>query len=449
MSGRAAPAAALSAHRPASSPPRTSRARPARRLQDMLSREVGIQTISTVRRQERRRHDGRPARLRRDRDLQHARSAQRPPADRHRSVRHRFQHDPARQHRAHRNHPRQQRRGALRRRRGRRRHQHRHQDRRGAAAVGARRGRLRLVQPARRQCLRRGVVWARSRFRCSATGSIRTAIASTTTCASATRSATCATPATEGSAWFNISGDDQHLGLPGARLVDVNAGINELVTDRRGATTPNAFSQQDRRQPDARRVAHDRIERRTDRRRQRAPQGPDGLFVAVRLRYLGHSRADHRLGDAAREHRHAKLFGAPTKITTGIDYYNSSLDAKRSVALSDPPYPHLRSQAAIGGDLLAADRRRAADDRHFLRRAAAANPPVGARPLRSDGAGDAFPDAQATPLDSVETQHALHLGFEHRFSPMFAVFGRARAQLPHAERRRTDRRESPFRSISI
>jgi len=37
--------------------------------------------------------------------------------------------------------------------------------------------------------------------------------------------------------------------------------------------------------------------------------------------------------------------------------------------------------------------------------------------------GGAF-DAQATPLDSVETQHALHLGFEHRFSPMFAVFGR-------------------------
>ena len=46
----------------------------------------------------------------------------------------------------------------------------------------------------------------------------------------------------EGSAWFNISGDDQHLGLPGARLVDPNIGINELATDRRGATTPDAFS---------------------------------------------------------------------------------------------------------------------------------------------------------------------------------------------------------------
>jgi iron complex outermembrane receptor protein len=45
-----------------------------------------------------------------------------------------------------------------------------------------------------------------------------------------------------GNAWLNITGDDQHLGLPGAHLVDVNAGINELATDRRGATTPDAYS---------------------------------------------------------------------------------------------------------------------------------------------------------------------------------------------------------------
>ena len=32
--------------------------------------------------------------------------------------------------------------------------------------------------------------------------------------------------------------------------------------------------------------------------------------------------------------------------------------------------------------------------------------------------------AQATPLDTTETNHALHFGVEHRFSPGFAVFGR-------------------------
>jgi iron complex outermembrane receptor protein len=34
-------------------------------------------------------------------------------------------------------------------------------------------------------------------------------------------------------------------------------------------------------------------------------------------------------------------------------------------------------------------------------------------------------DTQANPLDSSETQYALHLGFEHRFNDVFSVFGRA------------------------
>ena len=48
---------------------------------------------------------------------------------------------------------------------------------------------------------------------------------------------------------------------------------------------------------------------------------------------------------------------------------------------------------------------------------------VSARDVYDATAPGAF-DAQATPLDSTETQHALHLGFEHRFSQMIAVFGR-------------------------
>jgi len=37
--------------------------------------------------------------------------------------------------------------------------------------------------------------------------------------------------------------------------------------------------------------------------------------------------------------------------------------------------------------------------------------------------GGAF-DAQAIPLDNSETNYALHFGFEHRLSPVLAVFGR-------------------------
>lgn len=44
----------------------------------------------------------------------------------------------------------------------------------------------------------------------------------------------------EGSAWLNVTGEDQNLGLPGARLVTTTS--SELDTDRRGATTPTAYS---------------------------------------------------------------------------------------------------------------------------------------------------------------------------------------------------------------
>ncbi len=46
----------------------------------------------------------------------------------------------------------------------------------------------------------------------------------------------------EGSVYFNVIADDQKLGLPGGRLVDPSAGINQLITDRTGAATPNDFA---------------------------------------------------------------------------------------------------------------------------------------------------------------------------------------------------------------
>ena len=73
-------------------------------------------------------------------------------------------------------------------------------------------------------------------------GSIPTAIASTAPVRQRNAIGDLRYTGDEGKAWLVISGDDQHLGLPGARLVDQSAGINELVTDRRGATTPTAFA---------------------------------------------------------------------------------------------------------------------------------------------------------------------------------------------------------------
>ncbi len=222
-----------------------------------------------------------------------------------------------------------------------------------------------------------------------------------------------------GSAWFNISGEDQHLGLPGARLVTLTS--SELDSDRRGATTPNAFSSKTGGSLTlgVSRMIGSSVELIVDgnlRRKEQTVFSSLFDFDTSDIRVLTTGSV------TPRANINTQLFGAPTKITTGIDYYNSSLDAKRSVALSDPPYHSydLNQQAtaiywqqtvgvlpttdiSFGGRLQ--QTRLSAGDRY-------------------DATAPGAFDAQATPLDSVETQHALHLGFEHRFSPMFAVFGR-------------------------
>ena len=73
------------------------------------------------------------------------------------------------------------------------------------------------------------------------------------------------------------------------------------------------------------------------------------------------------------------LFGLPTKVTAGFDYYNSTLDAKRSQALTDPPYHTYDLNQQSVAALLATDVVGCALDRYFVRCALAADQAVGAR----------------------------------------------------------------------
>ncbi len=226
----------------------------------------------------------------------------------------------------------------------------------------------------------------------------------------------------QGNVWANISGDDQHLGLPGARLVDASAGINELETDRRGATTPNAFSSKNGGSLTLgmSRMLGSNVEIILDGNLRRKDQTAFSTlfgFDASDIRTLTTGAV------TPRANINIDLFGLPAKITTGVDYYNSSLDAKRSVALTDPPYHtyDLNQQSAAiywqqtVGILPTTD---------ISFGARLQQTRLSARDRFDPTAPGAF-DAQATPLDSNEWQHALHIGFEHRFSPMLAVFGRA------------------------
>ena len=224
----------------------------------------------------------------------------------------------------------------------------------------------------------------------------------------------------QGSAWLNVSGEDQHLGLPGARLVTLTS--SELDSDRRGATTPNAFANKDGGSLTlgVSRNFGQNVEVILDGNFRRKNQT---AFSSL----FGFDTSDVReltTGSfTPRANINTELFGAPTKITTGIDYYNSSLNAKRSVALSDPPYhTYDLNQQATGIYWQQTTGVLPTTDVSFGARLQQTR--LSARDRYDPTAPGAF-DAQAIPLDSTETQHALHLGFEHRFSAMFAVFGRA------------------------
>lgn len=225
----------------------------------------------------------------------------------------------------------------------------------------------------------------------------------------------------EGKAWAVISGDDQHLGLPGARLVDQAAGINELITDRRGATTPTAFADKtgEGLTLGVSRNIGQNVELIVDGNLRRKNQT---AFSTL----FGFDTSDIReLTTASITPRaliNGQIFGLPTKVTTGIDYYNSTLEARRSVALNDPPFHiyNLRQQstAIYGQQILGV---LPTTDVSWGGRLEQTR--LSARDHFDPTAPGAF-DAQAIPLDKAETNYAAHFGFEHRFSPMLAVFGR-------------------------
>ncbi|HEY4143218.1 MAG TPA: TonB-dependent receptor [Pseudolabrys sp.] len=225
----------------------------------------------------------------------------------------------------------------------------------------------------------------------------------------------------QGKAWLNVTGDDQHIGLPGARLVDPTAGINLLATDPRGATTPTAYAikQNANLTLGVSRDIAPGLELILDGNLRRKDQT---AFSSL----SGFTTSDQRVLTTAsftpRMIIDGRVLGAPTKVTAGIDFYDSSMTAKRSTEVTDPPFHtyDLKQQtlAAYWQEVINVQ---PSTDVTFGARMQQTR--LSARDQYDATApGGAF-DAQATPLDSTEVQHALNLGFEHRFSSMFAVFG--------------------------
>jgi iron complex outermembrane recepter protein len=226
----------------------------------------------------------------------------------------------------------------------------------------------------------------------------------------------------EGSAYLNISADEQHIGLPGARLVDPSIGVNQLVTDRRGATTPTAFADKQgvNLTLGVTRNVVDGIEVIVDGGVRWKAQSSESVLQ-------GFASADDRTLTTAsftpRFISRRGILGLPSKVTAGLDVYIASLDADRGALLSDPPvHRYSVDQNSIG--LYWQQTVAVLPTTDFSYGARVQQTTVSARDVFDPTAPGGAWDVQGVPLDKTDAQHALHVGIEHRLNDTFAVFGR-------------------------
>src|SRR2546429_3483840 len=104
-------------------------------------------------------------------------------------------------------------------------------------------------------------------------------------------------------------------------------------------------------------------------------------------------------------------------------YYDATSHSIRSQSSGFPPiHVYDLSQQTFAGYWQQTVGRMTTTDSSYGGRAQ--NPRLSARDRFDPTAPGAF-DIGANPLDSSETQYAVHVGFEHRLNEVFSVFGRA------------------------
>jgi iron complex outermembrane receptor protein len=229
-------------------------------------------------------------------------------------------------------------------------------------------------------------------------------------------------------AYLTLSGDEQALGFPGGRLVDPSIGVNQLVTDRKGAATPFDHAEKQGANATAgfiKSLGYG-VEMIVDGGvRDKKQQGT--FLGSVPLSEFNFSYVDAKVQTWSLTPRFSiknVLFGMPSNILTGIDFYDATLHQNRSAFNGAPPiHMYDLSQQTVAaywqqsiGILPTTDFSYGGRIQHFT---------AAARDRLDPTAPNYFGDAQAMPLNTGENQHALHIGLEHRFNDVFSVFGRA------------------------
>ena len=227
-------------------------------------------------------------------------------------------------------------------------------------------------------------------------------------------------------AFLTVTGDDQKLGLPGGRFVDPSIGLNELVTNRRGTKTPFDYANKQGASATAgfTKTLWNGAELIVDGgvrdKKQQAAFffGPD---MSNPLNYVDTHLQTWSI--TPRLSIKNSIFGVPSNILTGIDYYDATYHSERPQFKGAPPiHVYDLSQQTLAGYWQQTLGLLPTTDFSYGGRAQ--NTHLNARDRFDPTAPGAF-DTQANPLDSSETQYAVHVGFEHRLNEVFSVFGRA------------------------
>jgi iron complex outermembrane receptor protein len=224
------------------------------------------------------------------------------------------------------------------------------------------------------------------------------------------------------SAFFNISADDQELGLPGTRAVNPAFGINELATDRRGTSTPLDYGNKQGVNATAGftyKLSHS-VELIVDGGVRDKKQQAGFFWPAFPPFPAGSGYTDAHLQTwslTPRLNITRDMFGLRSRILTGFDYY-------------DADYVSPRGSGTVRGmpDNVynLGQRTYAAYWQQTLGLTPATDFSYGARWQRADlRARETGPLASHAPFDSTDDQYAWHVGLDHRLNDTVAVFARA------------------------
>ncbi len=230
-------------------------------------------------------------------------------------------------------------------------------------------------------------------------------------------------------AFLTVSGDNQELRLPGGRTVDPSVGLDELSTDRRGAATPFNYANQQGASATAgfTKTLMNGVDLIVDGGVRDKKQQSAFFFTDTPTPGFSSSYVDAHLQTWSITPRlsiKGSLFGMPSSLLTGVDYYDATYQQGRSAAQGLAAY-HLYDlqQQTVAGYFQNTIGVAPTTDVSYGARVQ--NVSLSARDRYDATVPFAAFDAQATPLDSSETQYALHVGAEHRFNQVFSVFGRA------------------------